>query len=91
MTTRIEAAAKAMVDASVKWQTTDAGELAKAALAAADAVDPLRHPDEQIVEEIATVLAAADGWLSLKHASPRHQQLLRERARTIVVALTEAG
>ncbi len=91
MTNRIEAAAKAMVDTSVKCQTTDAGELAKAALAAADAVDPLRESTDEAVEKVAVLCAQADGWLSLKHASPRHQQLLRERARSIVAALTEAG
>lgn len=101
MTKRIEAAARAsfvdhygdfetwdQVSESMrdKWRTR-----VRPALAGADAVDPFRNPDDQTVEEIATVLAAADGWLSLKHASPRHQHLLRERARTILAALTEAG
>lgn len=64
---------------------------AQAALAAADAVDPLRNPDEALVEKVATALARADGWKSLTNASPRHQADLHSRARMVLAVITEAG
>ncbi|MCC3276392.1 hypothetical protein LJ753_10975 [Arthrobacter sp. zg-Y20] len=101
MSARLEAAAKAaFVEHYGDFETWDQvsesmrnqwRNRVRPALAGADNVDPLRHPDEQTVEKAAEVLAKADGWLSLKHASPRHQHLLRERARTVVATLTEAG
>jgi hypothetical protein len=56
---REEAAAKAMVDLSVKWQTTESSELAQAALDAADAHD-LANGIHRIALDDATVERAAD-------------------------------
>ena len=102
MSARIEAAAKAsfIETYSATWESWEAAteyvrdlyrNRVRPVLEAADAVDPLRHPDELAVEKVADALAKADGWLSLTHPSPRHQQLLRERARLVVATLTEAG
>ena len=102
MSARLEAAAKASFARHyvATWNTWEevseyVRELyrnrVRPILEGADAVDPLRNPDEQTVEKIAAALATADGWLSLEHPSPRHQHLLRERARIILAALTEAG
>ena len=36
------------------------------------------------VEEVAQQLALADGWLSLRHPSPAHQETIRSRARAMI-------
>ncbi|WP_461169316.1 hypothetical protein [Arthrobacter sp. Z1-15] len=45
--------------------------------------------DETAIDKVAATLAKSDGWLSLAHPSPRHQTLLRERARAILTTLAE--
>ncbi|WP_284986984.1 hypothetical protein [Arthrobacter sp. fls2-241-R2A-172] len=68
---REEAAAKALVNTSVAWQTTDAGELATAALAASDAHDAANgvHRVTLDDESMKRALEAVDTFTELVYDS----------------------
>lgn len=81
---RESAAANAMVGTSVKRQTSDAGELATAALAAADAHDTVHDVHRISLQSAAVVMTAERAWEALsKRDSGRSWSQIGERSQSI--------
>lgn len=80
---RIEAAAKAI---QRNWLRME-GNLAEAALAAADAVDPLRNPTEDDIERAAEAAALVVDNTRWDHMGQIRRDEYMEAARSVVAAL----